>query len=428
MRFLFAAFPVSGHVNPGLPIARELVARGHDVRWYSTRRFKQAIEATGARWVPFRQAMAFDEQQMDLMFPDRPADGIAQIRYDVERIFVEIVRGQTWDLTTELTREPADVIVTDNASGVGDFVSRLCGIPWAVYGILPLTMPSADTAPFGLALMPSQSILGRLRNKLLYKLVDTFIFDRANALHEELREEFGLAPSGGGLFDLPRSARLYLQACAPSFEYPRADMPPHVRFVGASIPPVPRGWQPPQWWHQLDGARPVVLLTQGTINNDFDQLIRPAIRALANKNVLVVVTTGSKPEEEIAIDPLPSNVRVERFIPYAALMPKVDLLLTNGGYGSIQIALAHGVPVVAIGKTEDKPEIANRVQWSGAGLGLKVRIPKESQILDAVRRVLRERSFRARAEAMRDEMAGLDAAKTSADLLEELAAEKALAA
>jgi hypothetical protein len=80
---------------------------------------------------------------------------------------------------------------------------------------------------------------------------------------------------------------------------------------------------------------------------------------------------------------------VERFIPYAQLMPHVDLLLTNGGYGSIQIALAHGVPVVAIGKTEEKPEIANRVNWSGVGIGLKVLIPTEAQIRDAVEARLR---------------------------------------
>lgn len=31
-RFLIATIPFTGHVNPALPIARELVARGHDVR------------------------------------------------------------------------------------------------------------------------------------------------------------------------------------------------------------------------------------------------------------------------------------------------------------------------------------------------------------------------------------------------------------
>jgi MGT family glycosyltransferase len=165
----------------------------------------------------------------------------------------------------------------------------------------------------------------------------------------------------------------------------------------------------------------VVLVTQGTINNDFDQLIRPAIRALAEQNVLVVVTTGSKNAEEVGIDPLPSNVRVQRFIPYAHLIPHVDLLLTNGGYGSIQIALAHGVPVVAIGKTEDKAEIANRVNWSGVGIGLKERTATEAQIRNAVQTVLNTPTYAARAEAMRYELAGLDAAKIGADLLEELA-------
>jgi UDP:flavonoid glycosyltransferase YjiC (YdhE family) len=137
--------------------------------------------------------------------------------------------------------------------------------------------------------------------------------------------------------------------------------------------------------------------------------------------VLVVVTTGSEPVEAVEVPDLPANVRVERFVPDAHLMPKVDLLLTNGGYGSIQIALAHGVPVVAMGSGGDKPEIANRVNWAGVGLGMRVKVPAESQIRDAVRRVLTTSMDRARAEAFRYEMAGLDPAAAGAGLLEELA-------
>lgn len=157
------------------------------------------------------------------------------------------------------------------------------------------------------------------------------------------------------------------------------------------------------------------------------QLIRPAIRALSSEDLFIVVTTGSKPASEVGISPLPWNVRVERHIPYAHLVPHVDLLVTNGGYGSIQIALAHGVPVVAIGKTEEKPEIANRVQWSGIGVGLKVRIPSEAQIRKAVSRVLNTPTYAARAEALAHELSGLDAANVGADLLEELAGAETLA-
>jgi len=119
-------------------------------------------------------------------------------------------------------------------------------------------------------------------------------------------------------------------------------------------------------------------------------------------------------------------VHVERFIPYAHLMPHVDLLVTNGGYGTVQIALAHGVPVVCIGKTEEKPEIANRVQWSGVGVGLKVNTPSETQIRNAVSHVINTPTYAARAEALRYELSGLDAATVGADLLEELIGENAV--
>ena len=421
-RYLFAPFPVTGHVNPGLPIARELVARGHDVRWYSTPRFKQAIESIGARYVPTYRAMPLDEERFETLFPHRPKKGgIRQLRWDVKNIFVDFLPGALRDICEELEKEPADVIVGDSASAVCEAIHTRYDIAWAVYGISVLTISSRDTAPFGLALPPSSTPLGRLRNRMLYWLVDRVIFGEANEHNARIRRRLNLPPLGKSVFDFARGANLYLQGSVPSFEYPRTDMPENVHFIGATIPDPPRNWTPPSWWRDLE-RRPVVLVTQGTINNDYDQLIRPAIRALANENVLVVVTTGSKPPEAVGID-LPENVRVERFIPYAHLMPKVDALVTNGGYGSIQIALAHGVPVVAIGKTEEKPEIANRVEWSGVGIGLKELIPTEEQIRQSVSRVLTDVTYRARANAIRYEMNGIDAAVRGANLLETLAGE-----
>ncbi len=440
MRYLFAPIPFTGHVNPGLPIARELVRRGHDVRWYSSPRFKRAIESVGARWVPLRHALPVDEERLGEMWPERPAAGIAQMQHDIKNVFVEFIRGALVDLEEELRREPVDVVIADNGSAVVEALHQKLGVCWAVYGMSVLAMSSQDTAPFGLALQPSSTPLGRLRNKFLYWLVERVIFREATRYNDQLRRDLGLPPLRRSIFDFSKDADLYLQSGVPSFDYPRTDLPENVHFIGAPIPEPPAGWTPPSWWGQVfpftvggqlshltdvkedpTPGKPVVLVTQGTINNDFDQLIRPAIRALADQDVLVIVTTGSKNPEEVEIDPLPPNVRVERFIPYAHLMPHVDLLLTNGGFGSIQIALAHGVPVVAIGKTEEKPEIANRVNYAGVGIGLDVLIPTETQIREAVRTVLSVPAYAARAEAMRYELSGLDAARIGADLLEELA-------
>ena len=46
-------------------------------------------------------------------------------------------------------------------------------------------------------------------------------------------------------------------------------------------------------------------------------------------------------------------------------------MVTNGGYGAVQRALIAGVPLVVAGNTEDKPEVAARVECFGAGVNLR---------------------------------------------------------
>ena len=47
--------------------------------------------------------------------------------------------------------------------------------------------------------------------------------------------------------------------------------------------------------------------------------------------------------------------------------------MTNGGYGGVQYALRYGVPIVATGGKEDKPEVGARVAWSGVGRRIRSR-------------------------------------------------------
>lgn len=422
MRFLFAPFPMTGHVSPGLSIARELVRRGNEVRWYTTPRFRRAVEAAGATYVPFRHAYRLDEEILHLQFPERPQRaGIRQLRYDIEHLFLDTIAANLRDLEDDLAEHPVDVVVGDTGAVALWLLHERKGIPWAVYGTSVLVTHSRDAAPFGLGLLPSSAFFGRLRNRALNWLTDSVLFRRANRRMTRIRREHGLPPSSRSLFNVPCEADIYLQGSSPSFEYPRTDLPRNVRFIGATTPQPSPSWTPPAWWPELTAGAKVVLVTQGTFSHDFDELLRPAIRALAEQNVLVVATTGSCSVEEAELGPLPANVRAERFVPFARLMPHVDLVLTNGGYGTVQIALAHGVPVVAIGKSEDKAEVANRVEWCRVGRGLKAQYATETQVRDAVAEVLTSSAFATRAGELRAEMSGMDAAARAASHLEELA-------
>jgi UDP:flavonoid glycosyltransferase YjiC (YdhE family) len=55
-RFLVVTHPITGHVLPALLLARELTTRGHEVRWYCGEKFRDRIESTGARFVPYDAA------------------------------------------------------------------------------------------------------------------------------------------------------------------------------------------------------------------------------------------------------------------------------------------------------------------------------------------------------------------------------------
>ena len=52
MRILWFCIPAYGHTNPTIEVVRELVRRGHEVRYYSFEEFRDKIEGAGADFVP----------------------------------------------------------------------------------------------------------------------------------------------------------------------------------------------------------------------------------------------------------------------------------------------------------------------------------------------------------------------------------------
>ena len=419
---LIATTPVPGHVHPLLPIARELVIRGHAVRWYTGRRFAPTVERVGAE----HHAMAPDLDRatgpLDVAHPDRAATrGLAKLRWDLRHLFLQPAPGHLAELDRLAASHPWDAVVADSAFVAAGLLHERDGHPMATVGVTPLTLPSRDTAPFGTALPPSATPAGRLRNRVLTMVTDRMVFGDAGRYLAEIRTSVGLPAEHRGIM-AGVSPLLHLQNGVAALEYPRSDLPPQVHFVGALTDPAPQV-PTPSWWPELETTtRPIVHVTQGTVaNHDLDQLVLPTARALATRDVLVVATLGRD------VDPgdLPANVRVAPLLPYDRLLPRLSAMVTNGGYGGVQQALAAGVPLVVAGASEDKPEVAARVAWSGAGIDLRTARPGPRRIRAAVHRVLDRPGYRTRAQELRAQYRRHDAAGDSATLVERLVATRA---
>lgn len=426
-RFLFATMPATGHVTPKLPIAGALVARGHEVHWYTGAAYRRQVQASGAVHHPIRSAEDFGGQTIDQAFPELSGlTGVTMVRRAFKRVFIDNAPGMLNDCRAILAEHPADVMLSEPLFVAVRWLYEQGGPAWATLGETMLGLYSRDTAPVGLGAPPLGGPLGALRNRVMNAVHRKVIFAEVTDHYERARQQVGLPAFGRSFIDAFASPLLYLQATVPSFEYPRRDLPEQLHFIGPLLPTAdPESPDEPLPWRRDD--RPVVLVTQGTVATDPRHLLIPAVRALSGREWRVLVTTGGPPEA--LLDglgaPPGDDVHVARFIPYAGVLERVDVLVTNGGYGTIQQALAHGVPIVVAGATEDKPEVAARVAWSGTGIRIRAQSPAPEQILAAVSEVWHERRYRDRAGAVAAEMAGYDAPRTAAALLEQLAVTKA---
>lgn len=422
LHFLFVTIPVTGHVNPLLPVARKLIDTGNEVRWYTGSRFRQRIEATGAAFEPYRTARDLDYNNYNETFPERAQlKGLAQGKWDLMN-GVDMAVEQMDDLSGILDEHPASALVGDSMSLSALLIAQKRKLPVALVNALHLFAPSVDTAPDGLVIAPSATFAGRLRNRLLNWFAYHVMLREVSTYLREACVKVGLPPMRETFFEVPiRRSDLFLQPTVPAFEYPRSDLPAHVHFVGALLPDGAAEFTEPDWWSELDNDRPVVLVTQGTIATDFNDLLIPALESLADEDVLVIATTGNKSLEGVGQDSLPENVHLEPFIPYSDLMPHVDVMVTNGGYGGTHYALVHGVPLVAAGTTEDKAETCARIAWSGVGVNLKTDTPTQAQIRNAVHSVLTNQHYKEKARAMQAEFAQHDGPAEAAAMLTSLA-------
>ncbi len=428
-RILIASLPADGHLSPLLPLARELTRRGHEVLWITGAAKRARVEATGAAHLPFIDAWDLDFGCLDERFPGRAeTKGVARFKFDMREIFIKMVPDQIADLERHVANVQPDLLIVEPAfGGAAAAVHERCGLPWVTFGIGALMMPSADAPPFGLGLKPiANGLVNRARNRTLNALIDRTLFRAVDGDYRAMCARIGITPNPDGLFATSLSPYLYLHPSVASFEYPRTDLPPQVRFVGPHLPAAPEGMALPEWWEaMLADERPVVLVTQGTVATDPAELLLPTLEALKDEPVQVVAVTGG-PEPSL-LGPAPANARVERYIPFAALMPHVDVYVTNGGYGGLHFAMSHGLPILSAGATEDKSDLAARVTWSGVGIGMRAQHARPAKVRAAVRRLLTEDRFRARAAQVAAEMATHDGPARAAELVEDLLAERGYA-
>ena len=177
----------------------------------------------------------------------------------------------------------------------------------------------------------------------------------------------------------------------------------------------------PPWVTTLSD-QPVVYVGLGTVFNE-PAIFRAFLAGLRHEALSVIVTVG-RDQDPADYGPQPDNVHIERYITLSLLLPHCDLVVTNGGSGTLTAALAHGLLVVVVPVTADQPDNAARCALLRLGEVVQPADLTPEVARHAVLTVFEDSTYRAAAEQMRAEIAALPGAEYAVALLERLAAEK----
>jgi UDP:flavonoid glycosyltransferase YjiC (YdhE family) len=167
------------------------------------------------------------------------------------------------------------------------------------------------------------------------------------------------------------------------------------------------------------GDDPLVLVASSTERDPRHELARATLEGLAGDPARVVVALNRPgagwPE------PVPDNARVHDWVSYSQLAPAASVVVCHGGHGTVARSLAAGTPVLVSPRAGDMAENGARVAWFGAGLMVPERLLGPRALAAAVRRLLDDPRFAARAAETARWAREHDGAERGARLVAELA-------
>lgn len=411
MKILLASVGVPGHLNP-LLAAATILARHHEVVVQTSDELRPVVDAAGLRFLPeLPGSKTFSGTFIDESpwFATMPP-GLEKTARVIAAFFAGKIAVHSSNLQHALSQFPADLILADSM----------------YFGTLPMLLGPRSARPtiahLGISVLNVHTGKGVppsvAERSLQHQQLQSLLLQPLQPAFDRALVAMGRGPLPcPALESLSVLADLFLHPGIASFEYPEARTAA-VHCIGRL--PLPASQTPlPWWWESLDRSKRLVVVTQGTIANyDFSELVGPTLTGLAGESDLnILVTTGNRPIESIPV-PIPANAHVATFLPLEEILPQVDLLITNGGYGTVNMALAHGVPIVAAGLTEDKEEVSAHVQWAGVGIDLRTQRPEPEAVRRATREVLDQTHYKARAAAMAEEFASHNSSEELLELIE----------
>ena len=388
MRVLLTTQPGYGHFRPLLPLARALVAGGHEVRVGTSASYAPVVEREGLK----AEAVGLDwlHGVRSTIPPELKAPPEADtletffahqfVRMTAERLAIDVVAlSDRWR---------PHLIVRETTEYGGSLAAEMLDLPSAALQVASPTVMS-----------------------------DRVLAEVAVAL-DELRPRLGLPPDPGlaALRD-----ELVICFAPPALHDPTFGLPAGLHSF---YPGSPRAsGSLPDSVARLGLERPLVYATLGTVFNDPANELPffPSIQqGLFDAPVDLLMTVGPNVDPASLGDQRP-GVCVLPYVPQRAVLDRCAVVICHGGYGTLLDAVDSAVPLVVVPFGADQHVNAAAVRRLSIGIVVEEESLSPQTIRDAVGSLLHPGSpHRQRLHALRKEWRALPGPVRAVEALVEL--------
>lgn len=383
-KIAFFCIPAHGHTNPMLPVAAELVRRGHAVRFYSFDEFEKKIRDTGATFI-----------SCDSFLPELTKKEEASLKQvSTTEMTIQDIRA-TICMNEFLDREfrsfQPDVVYTDAVCFWGKLNAWKHQVPMVV-----------STSTFAFNKMSSQYMKNSLREMagLIFGIPRiSRELKKLEPYGYHVKNVLALVQNDNDTDSVVYTSRRF-QPYAESFS-------DHYTFVGPSVfsKILP----------QKEKERPLIYISMGTVINDRPDFYGKCIDALKDLDADVIISCGNAiNREELGV--LPENVQVYPYVDQLAVLARTDVFITHCGMNSVSESLYMAAPMVLYPQTGEQQAVARRVTEIGAGIMLQD--DSSEGIRAAVQKILNNKAYGEAAAECSADFRACSGAVGAADFIE----------
>jgi MGT family glycosyltransferase len=419
-KILITTWPFPNHLNLNVALAKALRDRGHEMAFYTGSSVTALLAGEGFRNFAFQQVSEEGVEHATEMLRELRRTP-RQLKPYWQQFFVETIEAQLQDLERVWAEWPPDALVTCLTMwGPILFIPELRHVPVIAFSHVANSLVPGPEGPIpGLAkprpFRGGQKMVAGLLKKIVGRTTES-----VRQAASDLRVKHGLPPFDVPVTEYTARLPLYLMPGTPELDYQRQDLPASVQYIGACLWDKPASQPAPAWAADLGKDQPCVVVDEGALYTLDAPMLEVAAQAFAGQPVRAVLLAGQRRQPgSLPLKDLAPNISLHYDTALSDVLPKAEVLVSNGNSDAVIAGLVQGLPVVVLPAIWDQTELAWAVHQSGAGLRLEPDKTSAEQMRAAVERVRREPSFRQQAQRLSAALAARGGAAKAAELVEQ---------